>query len=42
MFQKEEYKNTGYYLGKTFLGGEDIEKFDNRVKEAIKLIIKDS
>lgn len=42
VFQKEEYKNTGYYLGKTFLGGEDIEKFDNRVKEAIKLIIKDS
>lgn len=25
VFQKEEYKNTGYYLGKTFLGGEDSE-----------------
>lgn len=42
VFQKEEYKNTGYYLGKTFLGGEDIEKFDKRVKEAINFIIEDS
>lgn len=42
VFQKEEYKNTGYYFGKTFLGGEDIEEFDNRVKEAINFIIKDS
>ena len=42
VFQKEEYKNTGYYLGKTFLGGEDIEEFDKRVKEAINFIIKDS
>lgn len=42
VFQKEEYKNTGYYFGKTFLGGEDIEKFDDRVKVAIDSIIKDS
>ena len=42
VFQKEEYKNTGYYLGKTFLGGEDIEEFDKRVKEAINFIIRDS
>ncbi len=42
VFQKEEYKNTGYYLGRTFLGGEDIEEFDKRVKEAINFIIKDS
>lgn len=42
VFQKEEYKNTGYYLGKTFLGGEDIEEFDKRVKEAIDFIIIDS
>lgn len=42
VFQKEEYKNTGYYFGKTFLGGEDIEEFDKRVKDAINFIIKDS
>lgn len=42
VFQKEEYKNIGYYFGKTFLGGEDIEKFDDRVKEAINSIIEDS
>ena len=42
VFQQEEYKNTGYYLGKTFLGGEDIEKFDERVKEAINSIMRDS
>ena len=42
VFEKEEYKNTGYYFGKTFLGGEDIEEFDKRVKEAINFIIKDS
>ncbi len=42
VFQKEEYKNTGYYFGKTFLGGEDIKEFDKRVKEAINFIIKDS
>ena len=42
VFQKEEYKNTGYYFGKTFLGGEDIKEFDNRVKEAIHSIIKES
>lgn len=42
IFQKEEYKNTGYYFGKTFLGGEDIKEFDNRVEKAINSIIKDS
>lgn len=42
IFQKEEYKNTGYYFGKTFLGGEDIKEFDKRVKEAFDFIIKDS
>lgn len=42
VFQKEEYKNTGYYFGKTFLGGEDIKEFDNRVEKAINSIIKDS
>jgi len=42
VLQKEEYKNVGYYLGKTFLGGEEIDKFDARVKEAMDFIIKDS
>ena len=42
VFQQEEYKNTGYYFGKTFLGGEDIIEFDNRVKNGIDTIIKDS
>lgn len=42
VFKKEEYKNTGYYFGKTFLGGEDIKEFDNRVEKAINAIIKDS
>lgn len=42
VFEKEEYKNTGYYFGKTFLGGENIEEFDNRVKRAINSIIRDS
>lgn len=42
VFQKEEYKNTGYYFGKTFLGGEDIKQFDDRVKKAINYITNDS
>lgn len=42
VFEKEEYKNTGYYFGKTFLGGENIQEFDNRVNKAIQFIIKDS
>ena len=42
VYKKQEYKNIGYYLGKTFLGGEDIKEFDKRVKEAINFIIKDS
>ncbi len=42
VFQKEEYKNTGYYFGKTFLGGEDVTEFDSRVKEAISSIIEES
>lgn len=34
-----KYKNTGYYLGTSFLGGEDINEFDKRVKEGITEII---
>lgn len=39
VFEKEEYKNTGYYLGTTFLGGENVDAFDIRVKNAINSII---
>lgn len=42
IFEKEEYKNTGYYFGKTFLGGEDVKEFDNRVKKALNFIIEDA
>ena len=42
VFKQEKYKNTGYYLGTTFLGGEDISEFDNRVQNGINSIIKDS
>lgn len=42
VFNMEEYKNTGYYLGTSFLGGEDINKFDKRVEEGITEIISKS
>lgn len=42
VFNMEEYKNTGYYLGTSFLGGEDINKFDKRVEEGIREIISKS
>ena len=42
VFNMEEYKNTGYYLGTSFLGGEDINEFDKRVEEGIREIISKS
>ena len=42
VFNMEEYKNTGYYLGTSFLGGEDINEFDKRVEEGIIEIISKS
>lgn len=42
VFEKEEYKNTGYYLGKTFLGGENVNDFDQRVKNALQNILENS
>lgn len=42
VFEKDEYKNTGYYLGTTFLGGENVDSFDIRVKNAINSIIEKS
>ncbi len=37
-----KYKNTGYYLGTSFLGGENINEFDKRVEEGITEIISKS
>ena len=42
VFNMEEYKNTGYYLGTSFLGGENINEFDKRVEEGITEIISKS
>lgn len=42
VFEMPQYKNTGYYLGTSFLGGEDINEFDKRVEEGITEIISKS
>lgn len=42
VFNMEEYKNTGYYIGTSFLGGENINEFDKRVEEGITEIISKS
>lgn len=42
ILKNKEYQETGYYLGRTFLGGEDIEEFDKRVRKAMDYIVKDS
>lgn len=42
VFDMPKYKNTGYYLGTSFLGGEDINEFDKRVEEGIIEIISKS
>lgn len=42
ILKSKEYQETGYYLGRTFLGGEDIGKFDERVRKAMNCIVKDS
>lgn len=42
VFDMPKYKNTGYYLGTSFLGGEDINEFDKRVEEGITKIISKS
>lgn len=39
VFDMPKYKKTGYYLGTSFLGGEDINEFDKRVEEGIGEII---
>lgn len=42
LLNSNEYKNFGYYNGKTFEGGESIENFDNRVKNAFSIIVNSS
>ena len=42
VFDMPKYKNTGYYLGTSFLGGENINEFDKRVEEGITEIISKS
>lgn len=42
VFNMPEYKKTGYYLGTSFLGGEEIKDFDERVEKGIKEIIEKS
>lgn len=42
ILKSKEYQETGYYLGRTFLGGEDIGEFDERVRKAMNCIVKDS
>lgn len=42
LLNSEEYKEFGYYKGKSFEGGESIEHFDNRVKNAFSIITNNS
>lgn len=42
VFNMPKYQNTGYYLGTSFLGGEDVNEFDKRVEEGITEIISKS
>lgn len=38
----DEYKEFGYYKGKSFYGGEVISDFDNRVYESFKYIVSNN
>lgn len=38
----DEYKQIGYYLGKSFYGGEPTHEFDARVQNAIENIVSNS
>lgn len=42
LLNSEEYKEFGYYKGKSFEGGESVENFDNRVKNAFSIITNNS
>ena len=35
-----EYKSFGYYKGKSFEGGESVESFDSRVRNASNFLVK--
>ena len=40
LINSDEYKSVGYYKRKSFLGGEDVDQFDARVKDAFDYIAK--
>jgi len=40
LLESDEYKSFGYYKGKSFEGGETVEFFDDRVKNAFKYLTK--
>ncbi len=40
LLNSEKYQSFGYYAGKPFEGGEQVEEFDNRIKKAFDYIIK--
>lgn len=42
LLNSKEYKEFGYYKGKTFEGGESIQDFDARVLNAFSMITKSS
>lgn len=42
LLNREEYKEYGYYKGKSFEGGESVENFDNRVRNAFSVITNKS
>ncbi len=42
LLNSEEYKEFGYYKGKSFEGGESVENFDNRVRNAFSFITNNS
>ena len=39
VLESDEYKSFGYYTGKSFEGGESVESFDDRVKNAFAYLI---
>lgn len=42
LLNSEKYKEFGYYKGKSFEGGESVEGFDKRIREAFDIIINSS
>ena len=40
LINSDEYKSVGYYKRKSFLGGEDVNEFDSRIRNAFDYIVK--